>query len=71
MAGFFKSLGLLRRNILSKTDHRSRVMMSLVHDDVCHLFSVCVSLAVDRTAHQFLLTARGEAFYSVIVTHPA
>jgi hypothetical protein len=46
-------------------------MMSLVHDDVCHLFSVCVSLAVDRTAHQFLLTARGEAFYSVIVTHPA
>jgi len=49
----------------------ARVMMSLVHDDVCHLFSVCVSLAVDRTAHQFLLTARGEAFYSVIVTHPA
>jgi len=45
--------------------------MSLVHDDVSHLFSVCVSLAVDRTAHQFLLTARGEAFYSVIVTHPA
>ena len=44
--------------------------MSSVHDDVCHLFSVCVH-PVDGIAHQFLLTARGEAFYSVIVTHPA